>query len=109
MLDDADDIVRADDPTFKMFTDVIGGDLPAPFSLERFNFNPFALFGNFKGFKQSNDPLSATKTRDKANLLDQLARPVNCQGFLVSADGHIVNQHKQKVFDKKQLDSRGCL
>lgn len=44
---DEDDVVSAYDPNFKMFKNIIGGVLPAPFSFEKFNFNPFEMFGNF--------------------------------------------------------------
>lgn len=51
LLDKDDDIIAAADPTVKMFTNVLSGVLPAPFSFERYNFNAFQLFGNFKSYK----------------------------------------------------------
>lgn len=41
LLDKDEDIVSAHDPNFKMFTNVLGGGLPAPFSFERYNFSAF--------------------------------------------------------------------
>jgi len=65
LLDDDDDIVSGQDPNFKMFSNVLGGVLPAPFSFERYNFNPFDCFGNFKAFRNERDPSSFQKISDK--------------------------------------------
>ena len=77
MLDKDEDIVAATDPNFKMFSNVLGGVVPAPFSFERYNFNAFECFGNFKGYKNERDVLSFMKTQDKTGLLDSKNRKVN--------------------------------
>lgn len=51
--------------------------LPAPFLFERFNFNPFACFGNFKHFKKDDDPTTCVKHVINGRLFDDLRRPVN--------------------------------
>jgi hypothetical protein len=73
-LVDADgDIVSAHDPTVKMFK----GLLPAPFQFEKYNFNPYEMIGNFKSYRQNNDPTSFMKTSDKGGTMDSKHRYVN--------------------------------
>jgi hypothetical protein len=60
-----------------MFSNVLGGVVPAPFSFERYNFNAFDIFGNFKSYKNERDVLSFSKTIDKTGHFDSKSRPVN--------------------------------
>lgn len=108
LLDENDDIVSAEDPTVKMFENVLNGQLPAPFSFERFNFNPYQMFGNFKGFKTNSDPTSYNRVTDSKGTYDSRTRLVNQQGFLVQ-DGFLVDQQGKRLFHPKQLVNNGCL
>jgi hypothetical protein len=57
-----------------MFENVLNGQLPAPFSFERFNFNPYQMFGNFKGFKTNSDPTSYNRVTDSKGTYDSQTR-----------------------------------
>lgn len=57
-----------------MFSGVLGGQVAAPFSFERYNFNAFDIFGNFKSFKNERDVLSFTKITDKTGHFDSKSR-----------------------------------
>ena len=73
------------------------GEVPAPFCVEKFNFNPFDLRGNFPGGKQ---PLQG-----KAGApVDKDGRLVNARGWLVDAEGNLVDAHGRKKFDRRQLE-----
>ena len=65
------------------------GEIPAPFCVERFNFNPFAI-------KPSGSPRRGRKVNDK--------------GWLVDNSGNIVEDRFGRVkFDKQQLTKDGDL
>jgi len=49
------------------------GGLPAPFNLEKFNFNPFELQGSFS-FQDKDDPCSFEKAFKSGRFLDKLNR-----------------------------------
>jgi hypothetical protein len=58
------------------------GEVPAPFCIEKHNFNPHNLLGDF----------------------DKKARRVNNHGwFTIPNQGHIVDKDGRKKFDKRQL------
>lgn len=76
------------------------GVLPAPFQLEKFNFNPYEMIGNFKSYRQNTDPCSFNKTSDKNGSMDSKNRYVNQQGFLIK-NGNLINQKGKSVFDSK--------
>lgn len=72
------------------------GDLPVPASIERFNFTPFKITGNFQSKAQQPD-----------DVVDNNKKPVNHQGFLLNKKGHIVSQKGKVVLDKCFLREDG--
>jgi hypothetical protein len=58
LLSDEGDLMSAHDPKHKVFSHFSltnSSELPAPYFFERFNFNPFEIFGWFRSFKLNND------------------------------------------------------
>jgi hypothetical protein len=65
------------------------GEIPAPFCVEKFNFNPFAI---------------------KANGSPKRGRKVNSKGWLTDNDGNIIEDRFGRVkFDKRQMTKDGDL
>ena len=82
------------------------GEVPAPFCIERFNFNPHDLMGDFD-YVDGNPRMMVT---NKDFFVDKMGRRVNKHGWMVSAgQGHIVDKHGRKKFDSRQLANDGDL
>ena len=84
------------------------GNIPMPFALEKFNFNPFDLLGTFF-YDDVEDPLSFQKTQRAGKYIDELGRSVSLQGFLVDEQGSVINKNGIKRFDWKQFRQFGGL
>ena len=80
------------------------GEVPAPFCVEKFNFNPHELMGTLefqydKGTGRAIPQLLQTK---QGFYVDKKSRRVNRFGWLVQGgNGHIVDRHGRKKFDRK--------
>lgn len=74
------------------------GEVPAPYYVEKHNFNPLGLKGDFD-YDRSGKPIILKGP--KGELLDKKSRPVNQRGWLTDKDGHIIDAHGRKKFDKK--------
>ena len=82
------------------------GELPAPFCIEKFNFNPHNLLGYFD-YTEGHPLMLQTS---KGFFVDKTGRRVNKKGWLTrGASGHLVDKHGRKRFDKKQLTIDGDL
>ena len=83
------------------------GEVPAPFCVEKFNFNPHDLMGDLefqydKGTGRAIPQLLQTK---QGFYVDKKGRRVNRFGWLVQGgNGHVVDKQGRKKFDRKQLD-----
>jgi hypothetical protein len=82
------------------------GELPAPFSLERYGFNYHDITGQFAKDKTGKNIIKKDK---KGNLVDAKGRPVNKKGFLVDKEGNIIDKYNRKKFDKEHLEIDGDL
>ena len=105
--------MSAHDPKHKVFSHfslASSSELPAPYFFERFNFNPFEIFGWYRSFKLNNDSKTFVYSKHiiKHANVDEYQRLINSQGFLINDKGAIVDQTGRVVFDKKQLQD-GCL
>lgn len=81
------------------------GEVPAPFCVEKYNFNPHDLMGDidYDFDKKNNMALPNLLKTKQGFFMDKRNRRVNKFGWLVS-NGHIVDRHGRKKFDRKQLD-----
>ena len=79
-----------------------------PYSIERFNFNPFDLLGTFF-YDDVEDPLSFQKSQRSGRYIDELGRFVSLQGFLTDTEGSIVDREGIKRFDWRQFRQFGGL
>jgi hypothetical protein len=78
------------------------GEIPAPFCVERYNFNPFKLRGDFALDRNTKQPLILKDK--KGALVDKLGRNVNKRGWLVDKQGNVIDFLGVKKFDKKHLE-----
>ena len=76
-----------------------------PYRLERFNFNPHAIIGNFD-FDRSNKKPIFLKNKF-GQLTDKNYRPVNQSGFLVNEQEDIVDNEGQVRIIKAMLKENG--
>lgn len=82
------------------------GDLPSPFNVEKHNFNPHSLMGDFD-YIDGKPSLMQSK---QGFYMDKKGRRVNKFGWMVLAgQGHLVDIHGRKKFDKTQLTIDGDL
>jgi hypothetical protein len=84
------------------------GNLPMPYALEKFNFNPFDIQGDFT-FEDPTDPLSFSKQTSNDAYYDSKARLINAQGFLVDENGSILDRKGKIRFDWRQFAPYGGL
>lgn len=83
------------------------GEVPAPFCLEKFNFNPHDLMGNLDyQYEPSTGRAIPQLLQTKQGFyVDKKGRRVNRFGWLQQGgNGHIVDKLGRKKFDRKQLD-----
>ncbi len=74
------------------------GELPAPFCIEKFNFNPHNLLGYFD-YNEGQPLLLQTS---KGYAVDKTGRRVNKKGWLcLGSVGHLIDKWGRKRFDKK--------
>lgn len=82
------------------------GEVPGPFCVEKYNFNPHQLMGDFD-FKDGQPQLMQTQ---KGFFMDKKSRRVNKHGWMTLAgQGHLVDISGRKKFDKSQLEKDGNL
>jgi hypothetical protein len=72
------------------------GEIPAPFCVEKYNFNPFKTRGEFNLDKNKNPIITKNRNGDK---VDKYNRIVNSKGWLVDRKGNVVDLMGVKKFD----------
>jgi len=83
------------------------GELPMPFRLERFNFNPHKIIGNFDYDSKTRKPIFY---KNKFGILtDKSYRPVNMSGFLINEQEDIIDNMGEVKFIKSMLTSKDDL
>ena len=103
MIDSATGDVLENENLFKVFDSAEldeRGDLPPPFNLERFNFNPHDVRGYFERDEKGAEIVPASRR-------DKLGRMVNATGFLVDEHGHLVDKRGRRRLHRKQLEEDG--
>lgn len=83
--------------------------IPLPYGVEKFNFNPFELQGDLT-FKRPTDPNSFSKPTKNGKIVDKKGRQINKQGFLLDSEGNLINRNGVVRFSAAQLAPfGGCL
>jgi hypothetical protein len=77
------------------------GEIPAPFCVEKYNFNPFKIRGEFNLDKNKQPIITKNRNGDK---VDKYNRIVNSKGWLVDRKGNVVDLMGVKKFDVRQLN-----
>jgi hypothetical protein len=65
------------------------GEIPAPFCVEKFNFNPFLVRGDLD-YDRAGRPVLIKGPHGET--LDKRGKLVNKKGWLVDSEGHICDQ-----------------
>ena len=77
------------------------GEVPAPFCIEKFNFNPHQIMGDF----DYSDGKPILMKTSQGFYIDKKARRVNKHGwYMLPSQGHIVDKEGRKKLDKRQLN-----
>ena len=76
------------------------GNIPMPYSVEKFNFNPFEMLGTFF-YDDFDDPLSFKRGHRSGKDIDELGQIVSVQGFLQDNEGSLLDRNGLKRFDAK--------
>ena len=84
------------------------GNIPMPYSVEKYNFNPFEMLGTFF-YDDYDDPLSFKRGHRGGKDIDELGQVVSVQGFLQDAEGSLLDRNGTKRFDSKQFKQFGSL
>jgi len=80
------------------------GEVPAPFCVEKFNFNPHNIMGDFDYI----DGQPRMMVTNKGFFVDKKGRRVNKFGWMVLTNqGHLMDRLGRKKLDKKQLTPEG--
>ena len=74
------------------------GEVPAPFCVEKYNFNPHSIRGDLDYDKAGKPVINKNK---RGELVDKKSRRINKKGFLVDRAGNIVDKNGKKKFDRK--------
>ena len=82
------------------------GEVPAPFSFEKYNFNPHEIRGDFDYDRNGNPRIM----KDGAgNYCDKRGDLVSARGYKIDHNGHIIDYHGRKKFDITQIQADGDL
>jgi hypothetical protein len=82
------------------------GEVPGPFCVEKYNFNPHQLMGDFD-YLDGKPQLMQT---NQGFFMDKKSRRVNKNGWMcLASQGHLVDFLGRKKFDKSQLTKDGDL
>lgn len=73
------------------------GEVPGPFCVEKYNFNPHLIMGDFDYSKEQPQLMQ----NNKGMFMDKKSRRTNKIGWMTLAgQGHLVDIHGRKKFDK---------
>ena len=74
------------------------GEVPQPFSIEKYNFNPNNIRGVFNYDSNGKPTISKNKNGE---FIDAQGKKVNRRGFYIDKHGHIIDKNGIKKFDRK--------
>lgn len=82
------------------------GEIPPPFNLEKYNFNPHDIRGYFDRDANGQE-LIGSRRNEKGQIIDKLGRLCNDQGYLIDNLGNLVDKRGRRRLHKKYLDQNG--
>lgn len=83
------------------------GEIPLPYSWDRYNFNAFDVTGNLKSNSRSNSP-ARMENKKGGTLTDRNGYQVNNKGFLIDQNGNMVSRNDGEIkLDAYQLTKDG--
>ena len=86
------------------------GELPMPYRLEQYGFNPLKCMGCFDYYQAADGNLVPVRLTNKfGQYTDRLYRPVNMSGFLINERGDVIDNQNRVRFIKAQLRKNGGL
>lgn len=81
------------------------GELPAPFNVEKHNFNPHEIRGDFN-FDRNGKPIIQKEGKE---FVDKRRSEVSSRGYRVDKEGNVIDINGRKKFDKQQVTADGDL
>jgi hypothetical protein len=108
LINDKGDVIdtKTDKQMFKKKELDENGDIPQPFKLERYNFNPHDIIGAYAVGKNGKPKLQETPD---GKLVDDSGRQVNEKGIMIDEEGNVIDKYGRKKLDKNQLTNKGDL
>lgn len=82
------------------------GEVPAPFSIEKHNFNPHQIRGDFE--YDGNGKAVVNKTKQNT-FVDKKGSAVSSRGYRLGKDGSIVDHNNRQKLSKNQATPEGDL
>mmetsp|Transcript_21100 Transcript_21100/g.32692 ORF Transcript_21100/g.32692 Transcript_21100/m.32692 type:complete len:85 (+) Transcript_21100:902-1156(+) len=73
------------------------GEVPAPFNVEKHNFNPHSVRGDFD-YDQNGRPI--IKKNSRGDCFDKKGNRVSSRGYRIDKNGNIVDVYGRKKFDR---------
>jgi len=106
LINDKGDIIdtKTDKHMFKNKELDENGDIPQPFKLERYNFNPHDIMGAYSIGNNGRPELHETPN---GGLVDDSGKQVNEKGILIDEEGNVIDKYGRKKLDKNQLTNKG--
>ena len=81
-------------------------ELPAPFGVEKFNFNPIRALGNLDYFRNGEPKIKELPNGMKT---DKKGDPVTEKGWRIDENDNMIDNNGHKKFDKSQILDNGDL
>ena len=79
------------------------GEIPPPFNLEKFNFNPHDIRGYFDR-DANGDEIIGNRTNDEGLPVDKLGRLVNEEGYLMDNKGNLIDKRGRVRMHNKFME-----
>lgn len=82
------------------------GEVPAPFNVEKHNFNPIRCRGDFDYDRNGRAMILKDS---KGSFVDKRGNRVSQRGYRIDEAGHLVDNYGRKKFDRTQMTADGDL
>jgi len=82
------------------------GEVPAPFNVEKHNFNPIRCRGDFDYDRNGRAMILKDS---KGRFVDKRGNRVSQRGYRIDGNGHLIDNYGRKKFDKTQMTGDGDL